>query len=443
MELVLLYVVRVFYWHPVSPSCPCERRGILARAGACWLTPSGSELECAIDSPQTVELSPPKRTSQHDSRSRAPLRVLFFTQKIDEHDSVLGFSCDWITALGNRVERLHCVCLELGEKPAFPEGVRVHSLGRERGHGRVRLAWESQKIVGKLVASDAIDAVFVHMAPLFVVLSYPWAALRSLPIFTWYTHRQVSPTLRLAVALSDRLLTAAKTSIRIDSDKVLAMGHGIAIPPAEELRFEHASREVLAVGRLTPIKRWETFIEAAALLKTSGYRFRMIGDAALEQDVAYREQLKELAQSRGLSSVLTFEGAVSYRNVSSYYRRAFCTVNTCVDSSFDKSVLESMAHGKPAVVSNRAFADMLEDEIPSLLFPEGDAVALAERIEGIGALAPDERKALGLRLRRKVEREHGLDRLMDRIVGLLSSAVGDSTPRSNENKSPSHSSDTA
>lgn len=357
-------------------------------------------------------------------RSKKPLRVLFFTQKVDEADSVLGFVCDWIEALGRRVDRLHCVCLEVGDKPSFPDNVLVHSLGRERGHGRARLVWESQKVVGALVAGGTVDAVVAHMAPLFTVLTYPWALPRSLPILMWYTHRQVTPLLRIAVAMSDRVLTAAPESIAIESGKVLAIGHGIATPAEDDLRFEETDpKEVLAVGRITPIKQWETFIEAASLLKDKDFRFRLVGDAVVHGDVSYRERLLSLARSRGLTSVLSFEGPVAYRDMPSYYRRALCSVNTCVHSSFDKAVLESMAFGKAALTSNRAFAPLLGDESPSLLFPENDAAALASRIEGIRALSSFERQALGLRLRQKVEREHGLERLMDRLVELLEAAA--------------------
>jgi glycosyltransferase involved in cell wall biosynthesis len=349
--------------------------------------------------------------------------VLFFTQKVDETDSVLGFVCDWIEALGRRVEKLHCLCLEQGNGPSFAENVRIHSLGRERGLGRARLVLESQRALRELTSRESIDAVLVHMAPLFTVLTYPWAMTRALPIFTWYVHRQVTPMLRLAVAMSDRVLTATDQSITLRSDKILATGHGISVPPEEERALEEAGpKEVLAVGRISEIKRWETFVEAAALLKGSGLRFRLVGDAVVPADVAYRDRLAALIADRGLSSMLTLEGAVSYREMPDFYRRAFCTVNACVHSSFDKAVLESMAFGKPALTSNRAFAPLLAGEEPPLLFAEGDPAALAAGIERLRALSPAERRALGSRLRAKVEREHGLERLMDRIVGLLSSA---------------------
>jgi glycosyltransferase involved in cell wall biosynthesis len=352
------------------------------------------------------------------------LRVVFFTQKIDESDSVLGFVCDWVTALGRRVERLHALALEVGRAPEFPDAVVLHSLGRERGRGRARLLWESQRRLRTLLSTEPVDAVIAHMAPLYAVLAYPWAARRSIPVVTWYTHRQVHPVLRVGVALSDRVLTASPNSIGIASEKVLATGHGVVVPPQSELSFEERHpKEVLAVGRITPIKRWETFIEAAALLKDKGFCFRLVGDTALEGDLPYRDRLRRLVESRGLSSSFSFAGAVPYRDMPSYYRRAFCSVNTCVDSSFDKSVLESMAFGRPALTSNRAFAPMLEGEAPELLFPEGDAPALASRIETLGELSAVDRRELGLRLRDKVERMHGLDRLMDRIVQILESTI--------------------
>lgn len=356
---------------------------------------------------------------------RSSLKLLFFTQKVDETDDVLGFVCGWIRALARRVERLHCICLETGVVPELGSNVTVHTLQKERGRGRLRLALESQRALGRLVLGGSVDAIFIHMAPLYTILAYPWAVMRRLPVFTWYTHRKVSLPLRLATALSDRVLTASPESFCLESPKVLAIGHGIAMADSEEPQPE-SSTEVLAVARVTPIKRLETLVEAATLLKDKGYRFRIVGDVAVPSDGAYRERLLRMSEAGGLSSVLQFEGAVAFRCMPRHYKRSLCSVNTCVRGSFDKVVLESMAMGIPAVTSNLSFAPLFGDDGHYLLFPEGDASALAERIEAIRSLEPDEKRALGERLRARVEREHGLARLMDRVVELYEQASQDS-----------------
>jgi glycosyltransferase involved in cell wall biosynthesis len=348
--------------------------------------------------------------------------VLFFTQKIDQDDPVLGFTCHWIDALARRIEQVHCLALATGRLPHFPPNVAVQSLSKEKGCGRIRMVWESQRALHSIFSRASVDAVFVHMAPEFAILSYPQAALRRIPIYMWYTHRQVTFALRVATALSHTILTASPESFRLKTSKVLSMGHGIPTRWLNETKGEdEKASDVLAVGRLSPIKGLETFIDAASLLKDTDLRFRIIGDVATSSDRRYREKLERLAREKELSSVLTFEGGVPHQSIPLYYHRALCTFNAAARGLFDKVVLESMACGKPAVTSNLSFAPLFGEDGRYLLFPDGDAPALAQRIEAIRTMPNEERIALGLRLQGIVEEKHGLERLMDNIVELFSS----------------------
>ena len=347
--------------------------------------------------------------------------VLFFTQKIDQDDAVLGFACHWIDALARRIDHVHCLALAVGNLPNFPRNVTVQSLGKDKGHGRLRMVWESQRALHDILSRTSVDAVFAHMAPEFAILSYPQTVLRGIPIYTWYTHRQVTFALRVATALSHTILTASPESFCLKTSKVIPMGHGI---PTEWLNKDKGQDEktsdVLAVGRLSPIKGLETFIEAASILRDTGLRFKIVGDIATPTDRPYREKLERLAEEKELASILSFEGSVPHQSVSSYYHRALCTFNAAARGLFDKVVLESMACEKPALTSNLSFAPLFGEDGRHLLFPDGNATALAQRIEALRTMPDEERRALGLRLRRLVEEKHGLERLMDHVVELIS-----------------------
>ena len=291
------------------------------------------------------------------------MNVLFFTQKIAEADDILGFTCHWVRALAQRVDHVHCLALEVRQVPDFPPNVTVHSLGKERGYGRIRTAWESLRLLHRILSNTPVDVVFAHMAPLYAILSWPHATLRHIPVFTWYTHRQVSVALRIATTLSCAVLTASPESLRLKTSKLIPIGHGIPVDwLSRQGEEDEESSEVLAVARLSPIKRLETFIEAASLLKDKGLRFRIVGGITVSSDRAYRERLRQLALERGVSSFLHFEGSVPYEQIPSYYRQALCTVNACVRSSFDKVVLESMACGKPPLSSNLSFAPLFGED---------------------------------------------------------------------------------
>ena len=60
------------------------------------------------------------------------MRLLIVTQKVDEHDAVLGFFHRWIVGLAKHCERMTVICLEEGAHHV-PENVKVLSLGKEEG----------------------------------------------------------------------------------------------------------------------------------------------------------------------------------------------------------------------------------------------------------------------------------------------------------------------
>jgi glycosyltransferase involved in cell wall biosynthesis len=94
-------------------------------------------------------------------------------------------------------------------------------------------------------------------------------------------------------------------------------------------------------------------------------------------------------------------------------------VNLTRTGSGDKAALEAMSCARPSLLANEGFRDLLGPHASRLLFPRGDAGALAERLQDVLRLGPDERARIGGDLRGRVAHGHGLDRLAERLVGLL------------------------
>ena len=281
-------------------------------------------------------------------------------------------------------------------------------------------------MVAPLVLRRQIDVVFVHMVPLYAILAAPWAKLRRVPMVMWYTHKSVNWKLKLAHGLVDRVVTASAESFRLPSDKVVVTGHGIntdVFKPVEDAHPEHPFT-VLSVGRISPIKDYETLIEAADILVNQhgqrSLRFVVVGDAGTPEQVAYREQLVAEIQQRGLASNFELEGAVPYRRVVDYCQQADLSVNLCPTGGLDKAVLEAMACGVVPITSNRAFEPLLGQQTERLMFRESDPVDLARAVEWVAGMSPDQRQALGLALRERVEREHSVERLMEQLAALFS-----------------------
>jgi glycosyltransferase involved in cell wall biosynthesis len=347
------------------------------------------------------------------------VRLLFVTQAVDEDDNVLGFTVEWIRALSRFVEQVICVAVRIGRHSDLPSNVRLLSMGKERGRSSFWLALESQRLLASL-ARD-VDAALAHMAPELALLCWPHAVVRRFPLFMWYTHEKVTLPLRLAVAASRTVFTAVPESLRLDTNKRLVMGHGVpvgrfgTVSPA-------ASNEVLALGRVSPIKELEVVAEAARLLRDKGLRFRIVGSPGVPSDESYLERLKSKAREHELAHVLTFEPSIPYESVPAAFGRSLCGVSAS-SRNYDKVALECLAAGRLTLVANEAYLPLLGAEGRWLHFPAGDSGALAERIERIRTMPAQARSSLANLLRDRVRRDHSVDSLARRLVGEMTKFV--------------------
>jgi glycosyltransferase involved in cell wall biosynthesis len=82
---------------------------------------------------------------------------------------------------------------------------------------------------------------------------------------------------------------------------------------------------------------------------------------------------------------------------------------------FDKAALEAMLTATPVIVANPIFN--LDDAF--LVRDANDPRGVADRIRAVMALSAEERARIGAELRQRTASEHGLSRLMARIVALI------------------------
>lgn len=344
------------------------------------------------------------------------MNLLVITYKVDESDSLVGFVAGWLNALAARLAQIDVICLAHG--PAqLRDNLRVQALGPGGGASSVARAFEFYRLALGLRA----DVVFCQFSPIFVIAIAPIARARGWPIVLWYTHRHVDLKLRLAVALADRVVTASPESFRLASPKVLVIGHGIdteRFRPAPSPPGDAARKTVLAVGRIAPIKNYETLIEAAGQIvsQRADVDFLVAGGVQAAGLDAYFDGLRALAAKRELAERFRFLGPLPHGDMPDLYRRAAIAVNLCPTGGLDKAVLEGLAAGVPTVLCNRSFAPLLGDEAEQALIPEGDAAALAGRLNALLEAPDRDRMEIASKLRERVVAQHGLEGLADRLV---------------------------
>jgi len=113
------------------------------------------------------------------------MKLLIITQVIDKNHPVLGFFHRWVEEFAKHAEHIHVIALQTGEYH-LPENVTVHSLGKERGEGKLRQFFSFWSLLFSL--RKKYDAVFVHMNPEYIVLHGWWWRRTGKRLALSYTH---------------------------------------------------------------------------------------------------------------------------------------------------------------------------------------------------------------------------------------------------------------
>jgi len=219
------------------------------------------------------------------------------------------------------------------------------------------------------------------------------------------------------------VVTASEESYNIESNKVIVMGHGIdtdRFKPSQGQKKEGNKRVILSVGRISPIKNYETLIEAANILVNEkglgNLEIIIVGGVPTASQEEYFQRLKSMIRDLKLEDYVRFVGSVLYSNVIDFYQACDMHVNLCPTGGVDKAVLEAMACGKPVIVCNESFKGAFGDYAKSLMFSEKDPADLARKITHLIQLDEPSRNELCQTMRQIAKKEHSVDSLMDKLI---------------------------
>ncbi len=341
------------------------------------------------------------------------MKLLFITQKLKDQDS---FGVLWIRELIRQGFDVTVICLE-----GSPEGFEfpVHTLGKEKGVGKIGSALRFEKLITTL----SYDRVFVHMAPVWYTLGFwLWNAKR-IPTYLWYTHYQMQLGVKLFGWFGTRFFCATpqslpqypSTSSGQASAKKVVTGHGI------DLRFwpkrrnvSNSSHRLLVVHRLSRSKRLELSIRALTLLDS---RFT-IDIYGIEAEADYVAEMKKLVADLKLQSRVTFHGTIPMQKLPDLYSRHRLLLNMASET-IDKTMLEAMTCGcYPVTTMGNAAAIGLRDAVD---FGRQIGIACApsedtpEAIAGFVKTYADKAPIDGDAMYRAVETHHSLEGLVKKM----------------------------
>jgi len=344
------------------------------------------------------------------------MKLLLITQRVDINDDVLGFFHRWLEKFAEKFKQIIVICLQKGNYN-LPDNVSVLSLGKEQKKSKLKYLINFYKFIWR--ERKNYDAIFVHMNPMYVILGGLFWKLWRKKIALWYTHKAVNLKLRIAEKLTNIIFTASKESFRLKSKKLVITGHGIDVNLFKPVLKKEISKNfrILSVGRISPIKNYETLIKAVDILvnqkNIKNLEVKIIGFPILKRDYSYSERLKDLIVRKGLQDCIEFIGGVPYLETIRYYQKTDIFINLCPTGGADKVVFEAMACEIPTFVCNRTFREEAGAYKKILFFKEKNAKDLAERILKIRNI---NQGGIGQFLRQQVVKYHSLDSLISKLI---------------------------
>ncbi len=178
---------------------------------------------------------------------------------------------------------------------------------------------------------------------------------------------------------------------------------------------------LLFVGRLRYYKGLDTLLEA--LVELPAVRLNVVGAGPME------EAWQALSEQLGLKGRVTFLGEVSDGYLPSLYHRAhlFVLPANARSEAFGMVLLEAMASGLPCVSTEVGTGTswVVQDGVTGRVVPPEAPGALASAIEALFA-DPDRLRVMGAAARVRVEANFTQARMVDRVMTVYRSVLGNS-----------------
>jgi glycogen synthase len=183
------------------------------------------------------------------------------------------------------------------------------------------------------------------------------------------------------ICCSDFMVNQVRQGFEVPTDKLSSIPNGVEAdlwaPPVPAPPRGADGPLIVSWGRVQYEKGFQTLVEAMPLLREwfPGVRAVIAGTGS------YRAELAERAASFGVGDIVHFAGFVPDDELRSLLHHASCVVMPSFYEPFGIVALEALAAQAPLVAADSGgLAEVLGGTEAGLLFPPGDARALAESV---------------------------------------------------------------
>ncbi len=186
----------------------------------------------------------------------------------------------------------------------------------------------------------------------------------------------------------------------------------------EEARLDTSEFTFAAAGRLSPQKGFDLLLEACALLKSRGARFRIY----IAGEGSAREDYERFIAENGLECHVELIGEI--RNVRGFFAESDAVIIPSRNEGVPNALFEARSVRKPVLASDAAgIPEVVSHGTDGVLFglhPEEIADAMMNAINGKYDL-----KAIGEAGFRKLHSEFTLERMTDKLEALFNHLTGE------------------
>jgi glycosyltransferase involved in cell wall biosynthesis len=256
----------------------------------------------------------------------------------------------------------------------------------------------------------------------FYITRHHFNPIKSNPVYSW-TLSEARALIAVSESVREQLALAFPALV----DRIVVIPNWVGTRAVRYLSREEA-REKLGItrrlsvgiiGQITPLKRHDLFVRAAAHMVRerhwSEVDFLIIGEPGPD-DEAYAAELNNLVSQSGIVGNLRFTGFIE--DLPSYLPALDMVVAPSENEAFSLAVVEAMAAGC-AVIASRVggMAEIIEDGVTGLFIEQGELWSL---IFGMSKFFTDKelRNRVGAAAQASVMKKFDRENVIDRIEQL-------------------------
>lgn len=337
-------------------------------------------------------------------------KLLIFVNKFDEDDDLLGFFVGWARELANHLDGLIVITQYVGKYIEVPK-LKVILNDKKKTPNAVLRAIGFIRLLFRL--KNDYDGVLVIMAPAWAIVASLTTKILGKKLYLWYAVWRGSWKLRLAEKLVDKIFCSVPEAFPFKTTKLIPVGQGIDTDFFVPDETRRKSSKILYLGRISPVKKIDTLLEAASELKKhqpelyGKIDIEIAGGPSNAGDEEHITYLEKLATELGISEKIMWSGRIPHTQTAVIFQEADAAVNMTQTGSFDKTMLEAMASGALVLSSNLAWLKFFDEELQELLlFRQNDPHDLAQKLAKVLNLEPAIRLGLRGKLRNIIINHH-------------------------------------